>query len=237
MPVAKDRNSMANPADKARRASPLDYALFARPAEAAVLNQMRVARSIADDTEGRIQLLGIADVSAFVRVGLKGPGAAEFLKSHGIVIPPSANQWVPIGAHALVSRLGRTEFLIEDETISTRIEDLRTALLSPPEGVYPVPRSDCALALIGSRVNELFVQTCNVDFSAQRASDHIVTLTQMVGLSVTVLHDTESSQPRWRIWCDGTFGPYLWETLIEIAKELGGGAVGLQRAYPHLVLT
>ena len=37
---------------------------------------------------------------------------------------------------------------------------------------------------------------------------------------------------RYRIWCDGTYGAYLWDTLLEIAIELGGGAVGLTAVWP-----
>ena len=31
----------------------------------------------------------------------------------------------------------------------------------------------------------------------------------------------------YRVWCDGTYGAWLWKTLVEIARELGGGPVGL----------
>ena len=48
----------------------------------------------------------------------------------------------------------------------------------------------------------------------------------MAGVAVTVLHFPLDDHPCYRIWCDGTFGAYLWETLLEIATELGGGALG-----------
>jgi sarcosine oxidase subunit gamma len=34
--------------------------------------------------------------------------------------------------------------------------------------------------------------------------------------------------PCYRIWCDPTFARYFWETLLEIAVELGGGAIGTE---------
>jgi sarcosine oxidase subunit gamma len=54
----------------------------------------------------------------------------------------------------------------------------------------------------------------------------------MVGVSVLALRD-EARGRRWlRIWCDGTFGPYLWETLLGIAREEGGAAVGFAKLFP-----
>ena len=51
----------------------------------------------------------------------------------------------------------------------------------------------------------------------------------MVGIAVTVIDASSAhAAPCYRIWCDGTYGAYLWDTLLEIAIELGGGAVGLR---------
>jgi hypothetical protein len=33
---------------------------------------------------------------------------------------------------------------------------------------------------------------------------------------------------------DGSFGAYLWDTLLEIVRELGGDAVGLSAFFPDL---
>ena len=30
----------------------------------------------------------------------------------------------------------------------------------------------------------------------------------------------------YRIWCDGTYGGYLWATLCGVAEEMGGGWLG-----------
>jgi len=51
----------------------------------------------------------------------------------------------------------------------------------------------------------------------------------MVGVAVTVIPNERAGQPFYRIWCDGTFAVYLWQTLLAIATELGGGAVGAAR--------
>jgi sarcosine oxidase subunit gamma len=53
-------------------------------------------------------------------------------------------------------------------------------------------------------------------------------------VSVTVLRHSLSGAPAWRVWCDYTAGTYLWETLVGIAEELGGGAAGITAAWPAL---
>jgi sarcosine oxidase subunit gamma len=42
---------------------------------------------------------------------------------------------------------------------------------------------------------------------------------------VTAIPELCAGRPTLRIWCDGTYGHYLWETLLDIAGDLGGGAV------------
>ena len=87
-------------------------------------------------------------------------------------------------------------------------------------------RQDLAIALIGSKVNELLLQTCSFNFQSLSVTEHPVILTSMVGVNVTVIQCDRHGQPYYKIWCDGTFGVYLWQTLNAIASQLGGGAIG-----------
>jgi sarcosine oxidase subunit gamma len=72
------------------------------------------------------------------------------------------------------------------------------------------------------------VQVCNVDFAplarAATANDGPLALTQMVGVSVTVVPQRRADDLLYRIWCDPSFGPYLKTTLQDIADELNAGA-------------
>jgi sarcosine oxidase subunit gamma len=52
-------------------------------------------------------------------------------------------------------------------------------------------------------------------------------MTQMAGVSCAVLPRQLGAVRAWQLWADGTYGPYLWETLLQIVRELGGDAVGL----------
>jgi len=220
-----------------QRTSPLAHALATLHPEWVPVSGMPLAAVLHGDAPGRSASLGVCDLSALARVGVKGPGAAEWLAARGVPVPDQPNTWLPIDGGGLVARLARTEFLVEDgfdgNTVARLAAELRPGAA---RAVYPVPRQDCALALTGAQVNDLLVQTCNVDFSAQDPAARIVTLTQMVGVSITALRQNLGGTACWRLWCDGTSGPYLWETLIGIAGELGGGPVGFRCALPDVKL-
>lgn len=220
----------------APRSSPLARALATLHPEWVTVLGMPLAAGLRDEALGRAATLGICDLSALARIGVKGSGAAGWLAAHGVSVPDQPNTWRPLDGGGLIARLARTEFLIEDGFAGNTAARLAPELRPGSPGVYPVPRQDCALALTGTQVNELLVQTCNVDFSALDPNAHGVILTQMVGVSITALHQDFGGTACWRLWCDGTSGPYLWETLTGIAEELGGGPVGFRNALPDLKL-
>jgi len=215
------------------RSSPLTYRFASLHPEWATVHGMPLAARVPGESPERLWTLGICDLSALVRVGVKGPRAAEWLSSHGVQVPQQPNSWASTGGGGLIARLARTEFLIEDGFDGSVAAGLASELKPGSPGVYPVPRQDCALALTGKQVNELLVQTCNVDFSAADATARAVTLTQMVGVSITALRADIDALPCYRIWCDGTSGAYLWETLAGIAAALGGGPVGFKSFHPE----
>ncbi|OYW32245.1 MAG: methylglutamate dehydrogenase, partial [Methyloversatilis sp. 12-65-5] len=87
-------------------------------------------------------------------------------------------------------------------------------------------RFDAALELTGTQIPELLRQTCAFDFSTLAAP--ALVMTSMVGVGVTALTLDSADGPVVRLWCDGTWGGYLWLTLVEVAGDLGGGAVGVE---------
>ena len=214
---------------KAIRQSPLHDSLVRLRPEWGVLNSMATALRFAGATGDTVEL---ADLSALQRSGLKGPGAAEWLRARGIPVPERPNAWSPLAAGGLIARLGRSEFLIEDQPRGNAVPAIEVALHEGASGVYPVLRQDAALLLRGAAVHDLFAQTCSIDFKSIPPLERTVTLTMMIGVAVTIIDTSLDDQPCYRIWCDGTYGAYLWDALLEIAIELGGGAVGLTAVIP-----
>ncbi|HQR51874.1 MAG TPA: hypothetical protein PLZ79_01295 [Burkholderiales bacterium] len=182
-------------------------------------------KAVSADGVQTLARIGIADLSGLARFGAKGPRAAAELTALGVALPPAPNRWVELEDGGIVARLGRSEFLIEDAISGSSVRRVRESLDEGAPGVYPVPRYDLALALVGPRLPQLWEQTCSFDLHDFDATPGLVVMTQMIGVSVTVLRTDYGGRAMVRIWCDGTFGAYFHGTLLGIAHELGGGSV------------
>jgi sarcosine oxidase subunit gamma len=163
------------------------------------------------------------------RLGVKGPRAAEVLRQLGLHVPARPNTWAPLRAEDgddspnVIGRLGNTEFFIEEQDAARGIAALELRLASE-RGIYPVLREDFSVVLGGARAREALAEVCNVDFGALSGADKPVVMTLMTGVAVLVL----PQQDTYRIWCDPSFGSYLWETLAEVAKAMTSTTTGRQ---------
>ena len=156
--------------------------------------------------------IAFENVSRTPRAGVKGPGAAAWLADLGVPVPATSNSWLPLPG-GLVARLGLTEFLVEGPEAAK--------LAAPPvHGVYPVLRQDTALMLRGERLDELLLETCSVDFRALDVSARPVVLTSMAGVGVAAIPGDDAGVPCIRLWCDGTYGEWLLDTLAGVAADL-----------------
>lgn len=172
------------------------------------------------------KILGLTDLSCLPRFGIKGSSAETWLLAQGLAAPSQFNSWVEGPQGVLVLRLGSSEFLIEDQLNSTFCQKLLAFNQAEIPGAYQVARADAALVLSGSEVLSLLSEVCVLDLRDSKLADQQVVMTQIAGISATLIRQSLNDKHLYRIWCDGTYGVYMWETLYEIAQELGGGAVG-----------
>jgi sarcosine oxidase subunit gamma len=162
------------------------------------------------------------------RVGVKGPRAAEALKQLGLAVPTRPNCWAPMrdedrdDSWNVVGRLGFTEFFVEERGEALSVAALEQLTAENFAGAYPVLREDLGLVLGGDRVTEVLAQVCNVNFNALDIGQRPIVMTLMVGVSVLVLPQQQPDGAIYRIWCDPSFGTYLWETLEEVVQKMPG---------------
>lgn len=205
------------------RTSPLADVQVAHAARWVDLENMQSVAAFERQRATALEVVAIGDLSHRRRTGVKGPGAAAALAGLGLATPARPNSWCRSAA-AIVARLGLTEYLIEDSVGGDAVAAVLA--LPPASGVYPVPRFDAELVVAGPQAVDLFRQTCAVDVGALDAAGGALALTSMVGVGVTVAAVMTPAGVTYRIWCDGTYGGYLWETLCEVAEDMGGGAIG-----------
>lgn len=177
--------------------------------------------------------LGLCDASALPRLGLKGKGAQAWLSSHGIPIPSKIYGHSRLeNDQGTIIRTGQTEFLIEDSVGSSTVSKLLAVDDASLSAVYRFRRQDAVMYLTGERAIDVFTETCGYNF---REPDADLVYTRIAGVSCGILTIDRFPFPVYQIWCDGSFGGYLWEQLYEIGHEHGGAAVGLATFYASLM--
>lgn len=212
--------------------SPVAFAHALRKPVSGEVNGMETALSFAtpDVEASRNQVLSICDVSNLNRFGVKGPQAANWLQSAGVTLPEGTNTWAVQDNGSLVMRLGNTEFLVEDSLESNLTQTLNDTAVNG-SGVHKVIRNDAAFIVSGELTSALFSEVCEIDLDGGALEDNHLVMTVIAGVSATLLKQELNGQSVYRIWCDGTFGPYLWKTLLGIIEEQGGGPVGFNFYY------
>lgn len=213
--------------------SPVAFAHALRKPVSGEVNGMETALSFAaaDVEATRSQTLSICDVSNLNRFGVKGSHAANWLTAAGITLPEGTNSWTPQDNGSLVMRLGNSEFLLEDRPENDLAQTINDTA-ADMDGVHKVLRNDAAFIVSGELTPALFSEVCAIDLEGDTLENNRLVMTVIAGVSATLLKQELNGQSVYRIWCDGTFGPYLWKTLLTIIEEQGGGPIGFNFYYP-----
>jgi sarcosine oxidase subunit gamma len=158
-------------------------------------------------------------------IGLKGPNAAGWLNQQAVPVPERANSWAPLSADEsdLIARLGHSEFLIDRGSSSVMNVEFEKISSLSVDGVYPALREDACFELSGVDAHDVLAQVCNVNFAELPFAERSAVMTMMIGVAVVVVPQGNAAQPRYRIWCDPSFGDYLGGSLQQIVNESSGG--------------
>jgi sarcosine oxidase subunit gamma len=170
--------------------------------------------------------LGLCDLSALRKLGLKGRGAADWLTAQGIDVPSDtfgARQQEPEG---IAVRLGEDECLLESGLSGGPVVALSERFDPAQPNTYRVERQDATFVLTGSSALQVMSQVCGANFAEVTAWRLVYS--RVAGVSAALLATPRDEVPHYRIWVDPTVAPYLWGQLFHICQELGGQVVGAQ---------
>ena len=174
--------------------------------------------------------LSLCDLSYLPKVSLKGPESLTWLAQAGIPVPENVYGCRSSADGGLVIRTDRQEVFLEDGPASQRVSEIERELSSHSVGVHLVRRQDASFQLTGVQSNGVLRETCGVDFS--QPPDAVV-MTRVAGVSCMVLPLQDKDTPAFRFWLDPSYGSYLWEALLEIVRDQGGDAIGLDTLIPR----
>lgn len=175
------------------------------------------------------QELALCDISCFPKLGVKGSEAVSWLEQTGIPVPEPVYQYASFADGSMAIRTDRHEVLLVDGPFSQWVAEIERRLQSHPPNVYLIRRQDAAFCLSGLKASAVLRETCGFDFSNPGKA---VVMTRVAGVSCLILPLEIGGIPSFRIWLDSTYGVYLWEALIEIVRDHGGDAIGLDALFP-----
>ena len=216
------------------RNTPLFDQLTALGAEWATWKSGPVARrlSAVQDEQAQLSHLALCDLSCQPTRFLKGEGAASWLSTHDVAVPPEtyATAETPDGLRVVCS--GSDEFLIESapgQTSALWPELVLDGTIS--SGFHVFDRQDAIFYLCGKKARDVLAQTCGIDWST--AAPDLLVMTRVAGVSCSVLPTLTSGVKCFQIRLDPTYAIYLWDELLTICRDLEGNAIGAEVLFPH----
>ena len=217
------------------RLSPLHDRLAMLDPQWSHLHGMPVALQVRNGETGQEPLpsLALCDLSALPRLEIRGRESATWLAACGIAVPEpifAARRDPDTGI--LVARTGSHNVFLEEVPGGCTIQHLREAMGDRSTRRFPVDRQDASLCLCGAQALEALRQSCGFDF--EQTGPQLV-MTRIAGISAMILREDAHGLPTFRIWTDPSYGPYLWDAMLDIVRTLGGDAIGLAALFPNVV--
>jgi sarcosine oxidase subunit gamma len=184
-----------------------------------------------EEEAASLSTLALCDLSILPKLEVKGPAAEDWLRQRQVDVPAGPSDSLPLADGGLIVRLGAGDYLLEGGLCNDVLPRLSAELEAATE-VYCVERHDATFLLTGERAATVLAQVCSLDFT-EAAPRHLL-LTRAAGVNCGILPDAFDTIPVYRFWVDSTYAVYFWETVTEIAGELGGRVVGAACLYPEL---
>jgi sarcosine oxidase gamma subunit len=152
-----------------------------------------------------------------VKIGVKGPGVPAWVQRLGVAFPAKLYDCQQVDG-ALIVRVGGDELIVEAEANHPLLAKLDEALRTSEPGVYRIEQQSVTIVLRGLKAVGILLQTCSVEMS-EEPLDRIV-YTRVAGVSCGIIPQSDGGERTYRLWCDYTLAPYLWENLATILSEL-----------------
>lgn len=181
--------------------------------------------------------LGLADLSPLPRLGVKGPGTADWLAGQGIQVPAESNQAVRQPSGVLAARLAPSELLLLGDLSGdpAPLDAIAAAWQAepppPPERPrgYLLPRqhSHFRFLLSGESTAGMFAKICGVDLRPGKFANGRIAQTSMARMNAVVIRDDQGGVLAYHLLGDSASAEYLWDCLLDAMAEFDGAPVGL----------
>ena len=164
----------------------------------------------------------VLELTGIERCGIKGPAALTLLQGVAAPVPETANAVLRFAAPEAgrCLRLGRTEFILEQDDGAALMGRVAAAVAASTQAVALAPRSDRCFVLRGEGLFPALRRISNFDFESLGATPDIAVMTLLAGISVFFVPEPAQKGPALRLWSDPGFGDYLLECFASLGGRL-----------------
>ena len=183
--------------------------------------------------------VGVSDVSPIGKVRVVGRDAAQTVAA---LLPEAddspvgsvseADSPLERGGKLLAVRLAQDEFLVltpAGEALSA-IDAMQSG---NPDCAHSVDVTSglCGVAIVGPSIHHMMGRITEVDTSPRDLPDLTAVQSRFAEVQAMLLRRDVNGIAMYQLYASREFGEYLWETLVETARELHGGPVGTQASW------
>ena len=180
--------------------------------------------------------VGVSDVSPIGKVRVVGREAASVVAmlvavagGQGINTVAEVDSTLERGGKLLSARLADDEFLVltPPGVAASAVAALRQADTGCAYAI-DVTSGLCGMAIVGPDTQALMSRITDVNTAPDAMPDLACVQSRFADVQGLLLRRDVNGIAMYQLYAGREFGEYLWEALVETAKELGGGPVGTQ---------
>lgn len=172
----------------------------------------------------------LVDMSPLHRWLVRGGQAGAWLAARGLAVPDDYFAIRDAGHGAFIVRTGAAEYFLHDGPAAPVAAALGTLPRGVVAGMRIASRDDLEAVIGGARAPHILSEICALDLHAAHGQ---YLLTRIAGISAWLCVEGRPQTPRFRIGCDPSYGAYLFECLVTLVEEQGGGVIGFHD-FQHL---
>ena len=180
--------------------------------------------------------VGVSDISPLGKVRVVG---AEASRAVAALVPSAVEQGEGTVAEAdsplvrggklLAVRLAQDEFLVLTPAgvAPSAVDAIRAV---DPDCGHPIDVTSglCGIAVVGAATQELMSRITGLDTSPRAMPDLACVESRFADIQALFLRRDVNHIPMYQLYAGREFGEYLWNVLVELAREVGGGPVGTE---------
>ena len=182
------------------------------------------------------ETVGVSDVSPIGKVRVVGSEAALAVaklvavdEEQGIDTVAEADSTLERGGKLLSVRLALDEFLV---LTPAGVGAAAAATLGAEDAAcayaIDVTSGLCGVAIVGPATQALMSRITDVNTAPDALGDLSCVQSRFADVQGLLLRRDVNGIAMYQLYAGREFGEYLWEALVETARELGGGPVGTQ---------